>query len=153
MAFGRRRTAEAELEPDELSRGELGRERASVMLVGVADRVRAVTRDVPGRQLRELRAEHAHRSCGRAVEPREDAQERRLARAARPEHRDRLAFADGQREALQCRGVSFRRLVHAEDVADLDCLAHVPTSAKRPATSARNARWVAIVTSSAPSPQ
>jgi len=38
--------------------------------------------------------EHAHRSGRRAVETGEDAQERALAGAARPEDDDELAFLD-----------------------------------------------------------
>ena len=121
------------------------------MLIRVADGSRAVTRDVGRRQLPDLDAEDAHRSGRWTVEAREDAQEGRLPGPARPEHGDDLVLADRQREALQRGGVAFARLVHAEKVADVDRSGHVPTSAKRPATSPRNARRVAMPTTTAAS--
>src|SRR5205807_10502131 len=90
--------------------------------------------------------EDAHGSGGGAVEPREDTQERRLPRPARTEHRHDLALAHRERESLQGGCISLRRLVNAKDVPHVDCDGQVPTSAKRPATSARNARRVATAT-------
>src|SRR5205814_5773419 len=106
-------------------------------------------RDVPRRQLAELRAEHAHGPGRGPVEAGEDPQKRRFPRTARTEHRDDLALANGQRQPLKGGGVTLGRLVHSEDVTDVDGGAQVPTSATRPATSLRKARRVTVDTSRA----
>src|SRR5205807_6808014 len=146
-----RRAGQAELDTDELTCGQLRRERPRIVLVGVTDGLGAVARDVARWKLAELGAEYTHDSCGGPIEPREDAQERGFPRAARAEHRHRLVLVHRQRETLQRCGVSLRCLVHTEDVAHVDGRIHVPTSTNRPTTSARNARRVAAATSNAAS--
>ena len=76
------------------------------MLVGVADRRGAVRREGAARELREVAVEDAHRAGRRTVEPGEDAQQRRLARAARPQHDGDFPLGDRQRQALEGGGVA-----------------------------------------------
>jgi hypothetical protein len=124
--------AQAELERDELPGGELGRERAAVVLVGVPEHRRAVAREPARRQLPELLAVDADGAGGRPVEPGEQAQERRLAGAARAEDGEHLAVGDPEREPLQRRRVSLGRRMHAEHVLQLDRRhAHAAASAAR----------------------
>src|SRR6266542_2788162 len=130
-----------------LPAGELGRSR--VALVGVPDGACPVARDVACGQLAELGSEHANDSSRGTIESGENPQEGRLSRAARPEHRHRHPLAYWERQSLERGRVPFRRLVDAEDVADLAGWIHVPASANRPATSAWNARRVAAPTTSA----
>ena len=141
------RAAQAELQRDEPPRRELRRERARVVLVGVAEHRRAVAREPARRQLPELLAVDAHRARRRPLEPGKEPQQRRLARAARAEHGEHLAVGDAQREPLQRRGVALRRRMHAEDVAELDRgRAHAAASAAR--EGARPRKSVAAPTSS-----
>ena len=147
QALGARRAAEAELHGDALARGELGRERAGVVLVGVAEERRAVARKTATRQLADVLAVHAHDPGRRALAPCQQTQQRRLPRAARAEHGQHLAVGDPQREPLQCGGIAFRRRMDAEDVLQLNCgLRHAATSAAR--SGARPRRLVAAPTSS-----
>src|SRR5581483_4130157 len=123
------RAAQPELERDELARRELGRERAAVVLVDVAELGRAVLREPARRQLAEILAEHAHGAGRRPLEAGEEPQQGRLSGAARAEDRHDLALAHGEREALQRCGVALRRRVHAEHVPKLD-RAHAASAAR-----------------------
>ena len=97
---GRRRAARAAA-PTSSRAGQLRRERARVVLVGVAERARAVFEERAAAQRAQVVAEHADGAGGRPVEPGEDAQQRALARAARPEDDEQLAARDVERQALQ----------------------------------------------------
>src|SRR5262249_6285865 len=138
QAVGTRRATQAELHRDELACRQLRRERARVVLVGVAEERRAVLRELARRQLADVLAVHAHETPRRPVEPGEQTQQRRLARSARAEHRQDLAVADAQRQPLQRGRVAFRRRVHAENVAKLDRGVHAATSAARDGARPRN---------------
>src|SRR5439155_3933528 len=115
-----------------------------VVLIDVAEVRGTVLGETSGRQLAEVVAEDAHRARRRAFDAGQEAQECRLAGAARAEHGHDLAFANRERQSLQRRGVAFRRRVHAEDVADLDRV-HTAASAER--SSARPPSRVATPTS------
>src|SRR6266511_1208843 len=149
LALWSRCARQPQLDSDELACTELRRERPRVVLIGVPDGARPVARNVACRQLAELRPEHAHASRRGTIESGEDPQEGCLPRAARPEHRHGLPFADREREPLERSGVALGGLMDTEEVANVDRRIHVPTSANRPATSARNARRVAAPTTSA----
>ena len=131
-----------ELDPDELARRQLARERAPVVLVGVADRARAEAGRRPAAERADVDAGDADRARRRPVEAGDDPQQRRLARAARPEDDAELALLDGQAQPLQRGDAAFRRGIDAEDVVDLDERAHSSTSA-RAGAGAENARRVA----------
>src|SRR5262249_39647361 len=98
----------------------------------------------------EVLAEDADRPGRGHVEPGEDAQEGRLAGAARAEHGQDLALGDAQRQALKGRGVALGRRGDAEDVVRRDRERAHATSRDRTGTSPRKARLVASVTSTAP---
>ena len=84
-----------------MAAGEVGRERARVVLVEQPD-VRGAERGRAGRvEPAELGAEHARRPGGEPLEAGEDAQQRRLAGAARPERDDDLAGLDREVEPLE----------------------------------------------------
>jgi hypothetical protein len=85
----------------ELPRRQLGRERALVVLVGVAERAGAVLGKGAATQGPQVVAEHADRPGGRPVERREDAQQRALPGATRAEDDEKLAFGDVERQALE----------------------------------------------------
>jgi hypothetical protein len=140
--------AQAELQRDQLAGRQLGRERPRVVLVGITERRGPVVRQLLRTQLRQLRAEDADRAGGGPLEPREDPEQRRLAGPARAQHRQHLALAHAQGEALERRGVSLRRRVDAEQVANFDRGRHV-ASVSRPGASPRNAVRVARSASSA----
>src|SRR3954471_13232293 len=110
----------AKAQADELARVELGRERALVVLVEVADDLRAVARAAAAAERAQVGVEDADRPGRRQVEPREDAQERGLARAARAEHGQDLALRDRQGQALERGRVALGRRVDAEEVVGLD---------------------------------
>ena len=74
--FGTRQSAQPELDRDELPRGQLRRERAAVVLVGVAEQRRAVLREAARRQLRQVVA------VARARDPPTAGRGRRAAAAA-----------------------------------------------------------------------
>jgi hypothetical protein len=93
-------------------------------LVEVAEGPRAVAGARGGAERAQVKAEDAHRPGRWQVEPREDAQEARLAGAARPEHRQDLALRDRQRQPLQRRGVALGGRMDAEEVTGLDGGAH-----------------------------
>ena len=113
-------TEQREPERDELARGQLRRERAGVVLVGVAERARPVLDEPAAAQRAQIVAEDAHRARRRPVEPGEDAQQRALAGAARPEDDEQLAERDVERQALQRDRRSLRRRVEPEEIARLD---------------------------------
>ena len=121
---------QAEPEPDELARVELRSERARVVLVGVAQRARAVLDERAPAQLAEVLAEDAHRPGGRPVEPGEDPQQRALPRAAGTEDDEQLALGDLEGQPLQRRRAPFRGRVDAEELVRLD-RAHSSPSEKR----------------------
>src|SRR5581483_1155637 len=133
-----------------LARRQLRRERAGVVLVGVPDQRRPEVGEAPRRQLRDVVAVDADDAGRRAVEPREEPQQRRLSGAARPEHRHDLAVGHAERQALERRRVALRRRVDAEDVAELDRGRHVAASAAR--SGARPRRPVTATTSTADAP-
>ena len=101
LAPGALDAEQREPERDELARGELGCERARVVLVGVAERARAVLEQRAPAQRAQVVAEHADGARRGTIEPGEDAQQRALAGAARPEDDEELAFRDVERQALQ----------------------------------------------------
>ena len=138
----RRLAREAELDPDELARGQLARERAPVVLVGVADRAGAEACGCPAAERPDVDAGDANRARRRAVEAGDDPEQRRLAGAARAEDDAELAVLDGEAQALQRGDAPVRGGVDAEDVLDLDERGHSSTSA-RAGAGAENARRVA----------
>ncbi len=147
QALGARCAPEPELHGDQIARGELGRERARVVLVGVAEERGPVACEPACRQLADVLAVHAHKPGGRPLEACEQSQQRRLARPARTEHGQHLAVGHPQRQALQCGSVSFRRRVDPEHILQLDRGGgHVAASAAR--SGARPRRLVAAPTSS-----
>ena len=97
-----------ELNPDELARRQLARERPPVVLVGIADRARAEARRAPAAERADVDAGDADGAGGGAVEAGDDPEQRRLARAARPEHDAELPFLDGQAQPLQRRDAALR---------------------------------------------
>ncbi len=110
----------AEAEPDQLARGQLGRERLLVVLVEIAHDLGAVARAAGAAERAEVLAEDADRPGRGKVEAGEDPQERRLARPARAEHGQDLALGDAQGQALERGGVALGRRVDAEEVLGLD---------------------------------
>src|SRR5205823_5950922 len=67
-ALRARQAVQPELDGDELARGELRRQRACVVLVGVAEEGGPVARQSAGRDLREVVAVDTHQTGRRAVE-------------------------------------------------------------------------------------
>ena len=115
------------------ARRQLARERAPVVLVGVAGRRRAVAAELPCGEAAEVVAGNVHRAGRGALEAGEHAEQRRLARAARPEHDADLAVGDVEGEALQRGHAAVAAREDAEDVAQLDELASHRLSRERPA--------------------
>ena len=101
-------TEQRKPERDELPRGQLRREGAGIVLIGVAERARPVLDEPPAAQGAQVVAEDADRARRWPVEPGEDPQERALAGAARPEDDEQLAERDVERQALQRDRRSFR---------------------------------------------
>ena len=97
-----------EPERDELAGGELRRERARVVLVRVTERARAVLEERAPAKRSQIVPEHADRPGRRTVEPREDAEQRALAGAARPEDDEELALGDVEAQTLQRDGRPLR---------------------------------------------
>src|SRR5918996_768084 len=126
--------AEPELDRDELSRRQLGGERPRVVLLDVPDRLRPIGGEPARGKPTHVEPEDAHGPGGGPLEAGEEAQERRLSGAARPEHGDDLPLLHREGEALEGGGGALGRRVHAEEVADLDRVAQPPTSANRPAS-------------------
>ena len=90
-----------------------------VVLVEIAEHAPAVVaQGRPAAKLAQVVAEHRHGSRGRHVEPREDAEQRRLPGSARPEDDDDLARLHAHRQPLQRDGAAVA--VDAEDVVRLD---------------------------------
>jgi hypothetical protein len=113
----------AQPQPDEIARGQLGRQRALVVLVEIAEA--PACDSGRGRAAERRRSEPKTRTLPqRQVEPGEDAEEARLAGAARAEHGEDLALRDRERQALQGGGVALGGRVDAEEVAGLDGEAH-----------------------------
>ena len=148
VAPGARLPGEAELHADELARGQLARERTPVVLVGVADRARAEAGCLPPSEHGDVRSGNGHGARGRAVEARDDPQQRRLARAARAEDDAQLTLLHGHRQPLKRGNTALGRAVDAEEIPDLDERAHSIAST-RPGTAAVNARRVTTRTSAA----
>ncbi len=90
-----------ELDPHELARGQLARKRSPVVLVGVADRARAEASGAPAAECADVDPRDADRPRRRSVETGDDPEQRRLARAARPEHDAELALLDRQAQSLE----------------------------------------------------
>ena len=105
----RRLAREAELDPDELARGQLAREGAPVMLVGVAEPAGAEASGRPATERPDVDAGDANRARRRAVETGHDPEQRRLAGAARAEDDAELAPLDRKAEALQRGDAPVRR--------------------------------------------
>src|SRR5439155_14953808 len=139
VSLSPRQAGEPELQGDELPHRKLRRERAGVVLVDVTDRFRPVRVEPPSRKLAELRPEDAHAPRRGAVEPGEEAEQRRLPRAARAEDHDDLALGDPEAQALQGGRVALGGREDAKDVPELD-LVHV-------AAAPRNAFQVTSETS------
>ena len=142
----RRLTGEAELDADELARGQLAGEGAPVVLVGVAERARAEASRRPGAERRDVDVRHADRAGRGPVETGHDPEQRRLARAARAEDDAELAAVDRERETLEGGDAALPRGVDAEEILDVDEPAH-STASTRPGAGAVNARRVASRTS------
>src|SRR6266545_8070835 len=100
---------QAELERDQVARGELGRQRPRVVLVDVAEHPRAVVAKRAAADLPEIRAEDVDPPRRRLVQPGEDAEERRFPRPARAEDDHQLAGAHRQRQTLEGDRVALRR--------------------------------------------
>jgi len=77
------RTGETKLEPDKVPRGQVGIERAGVMLFDIAEGTRAVVRESATAKLAHVVTENPNGSGGGAVEPGEQPEERGLPGAAR----------------------------------------------------------------------
>ena len=139
---------EAELHADELARRQLARERTPVMLVGVADRARAVAGSLPPSEHRNVRSGDGDGARGRTVEARHDPQQGRLARAARTEDDAELTLLNGHRQTLKRGNAALGRAVDAKEIPDLDECGHSIAST-RPGTGSVNARRVTQSTSTA----
>jgi hypothetical protein len=94
------------------------------VLVEVTDDLRAVARAAASSERPQVLTEDADRPGRREVETRQDAQERGLARAARPEHGQDLALLHVQGQPLQRRRVALGRRVDEEEVLGLDGEGH-----------------------------
>ena len=103
-----RDAGQPELDPDELARGQLARERPPVVLVGVADRARAEARRTPPAERADVDAGNADGAGRGAVEAGDDPEQRRLARATWPEDDAELPLLDGQAQPLQRRDAALR---------------------------------------------
>ena len=142
---------QAERDRDQLLGGQLAGKRAPVVLVGVAERRRAVVGEATLRERAELQARDADAAGARPLEAGEHPHQRRLARSARAEDDADLALLDVERQALQRGDAAVGSRVDAEQIAGLD-QAHVPASCARAGPrSSRNARRVASATSAAAS--
>src|SRR5581483_4660165 len=113
-------TLQREAKPDELARRQLRLEGAVVVLVGVAERPRAVVAQTAPAQRAQVVAEDADAARRRAIEPGEQAQQRRLAGAAGSEDDEQLALRDVEAQPLQRDGRPLRRRIEPEEVACLD---------------------------------
>lgn len=80
----------------------------------VPERLRGVLRD------RRHGPDDLQLTGGDRLQPGEAVQQRRLARAARPHHRDQLAHVHAERSALQRHDVAAHALVDDEDLARVD---------------------------------
>ena len=115
---------EPERDGDELLRGELARECLPVVLVGVAENVSAVSRELPRRGTAELEPGDEHRPGRRPLEPGQHAHERRLARTARAQHDADLALVHRQREPAQRGDAAGRGRIHGVEVSRIDDRRH-----------------------------
>ncbi len=138
-----RNTGETELHADELPRGQLARERAPVVLVGVPEHLRPVARRPAGRERGDVAIRDVHGAGRRAVEAGDDAHERRLPGAARPEDDADFALLHAQGEALQRGNAALGARVDAEDLTDVDEGGHSITSTRPGAPSSGKAPRVA----------
>ena len=120
IPLGAAGAGQAELHADQLPRGEVGVERARVVLLHVAEHARAVVGEPPPAEPAEVGAEHARRARRRPLQTGEDAQERRLPRPARAEHDEHLPLLDRERQPLQRRRVALGCGEDAEEVAHFD---------------------------------
>ena len=149
QALAFRDALEPERNRDQLLGGQLARERAPVVLVGVPERGGAVVGEPALRERSELQARDADAAGARTLESGQHAHQRRLARSARTEDDADLAFLDVEREALQGGDTTVGSGIDAEEIAGLD-QAHVPASCARAGPrSSRKARRVASATSPA----
>src|SRR5215831_16584850 len=92
---------DSERQADGLPAGQIGREGAGVVLIQDAQLPRAERRRPARTQPGGLDPQHAGSPGGGTVEPRDDAQERALPGAARPEHDRELALERSERKALE----------------------------------------------------
>jgi hypothetical protein len=115
-----RRPREAQLDAHELPRGQVGVERARVVLLHVTGCPGAVLGQSPRRETREIGIEDL-RGAGRGpLEPCEHPEQRRLPGPARSEDDKHLLLLHGQRQTLQRRGVPLRARVDTEEITDFD---------------------------------
>ena len=134
---------------DQLLGGQLTRERAPVVLVGVAERVGAILREAALRERPEVGACDRDAAGTRTLEAGDHPHQRRLARTARADHDAHLALVDVERQPLQGGDTALGSGIDAEQVTGLD-EAHAPLSCARTGPrSLRNAPRVARATSNA----
>src|SRR5581483_11235066 len=112
------------LQRDGLQAGQVGRQEASVVLVEQPELPRAEGGRCAPRQPPDLDAVDARRPGRELLEACQDAEQRALARAARPEDDHDLARRDGQRHALQRDRAAGLGLEDAERVVGLDGRRH-----------------------------
>src|SRR5581483_562656 len=135
------------LQRDGLQAGQVGRQEASVVLVEQPELPRAEGGRCAPRQPPDLDAVDARRPGRELLEACQDAEQRALARAARPEDDHDLARRDGQRQALQRDRAAGLGLEDAERVVGLDGRRHSRLQLARGGKSCANARRVVSSTS------
>ena len=144
-AFTGRLAGKREPERHELAGRQLGRERLRVPLIRIAQLSAAVAVKPAPAQATQVDSGNANPSRRGSIEPRQDPEQRRLARAARPEHGHDLALLHSEAEPLKRGGRAFLRRVDAEDVLNLDRGPHA-TSAVAVALCSRNDARVSSAT-------
>lgn len=142
----RRDAVEPETQSHQRSRRQIGIEGSCVVLVDPPDRLRAIARERPRLEARDLRAEHLHAAGRRTVQAGEQPEEGRLAGTARADDRQEPAFRDPERKPLQRGCVALGRRVDAKDVPQDDRVAH-PAASARPASAPAKPRRDRIATS------
>src|SRR5919109_186857 len=127
---------QAERQRDDLLHSQLARKGEVVVLAHEADRGPPELRDLARGGALELAPEHRQLAARLAEEAGAEGEQRRLPGAARPEHGDRLAVRDLEREAAQRRHVAERGAVEVEEVAGDDGrhqAVHLPAAGPRSA--------------------
>ena len=113
---------------DELLRRQLASQRTPVVLVGVPENVLPVAAELTPRRVHEIVPRHHERACRRTGEPGENAHERRLPGATRPEYDARLVLVERQREALERRDAARCRRIDGKQLVSVDDSAHASVS-------------------------